>query len=333
MNHKVARCSFYLAFLFTALVFSGCENEALEDAASMDCSFKLDRLTAANGKLIIDDSYLHMTSANIKGLRDGSEDINASKNFTSTQGTVRLNGDDPLQPLRIPVPSGSYSQVTITLMLHQDNYALVLRDTVFGEPNNNGGNGGDDDGDGDDGDDDNGTGGNDTGGTGTGGTGGYTGGTGGYTGGTGGSDSGSAGGTGGNSGGSNGSAGRAGKTVDLADYLRHGKPSMLIAGTYTDGSTVIKVLVALDHSPVITFSSANTTPDTLVLNKNSSHAALASFNTAILFQHITPAIIESADLINYRGTAVFIHRDFNTTLFTAIDEKLQASASLQVSQE
>lgn len=307
------------------MAIPGCENESPDNIAEIKCSVTSKSLVAFTGNLVFDRAYVHLNKVEVSGTKNGIS-MNASTSFTQPEEFFFI-GDDPRQPIKVPIAEAIYGDPEVRLYFHRDPYVLQLKDTTYQDQVDNPTDDGESDDDESEGDSDNGESDGD-------------------------SDDGdqdddddsdeeeSDGDENDNDGDDDNDAedegeedddGRKsamkGKTVNLAEFISHAKPSIVLFGNLQTTQGPIKVFVAVDISSVRLTPELNS--DSLVVRKTNDISAQATFQPGLWFGSITQAEIMNSVLIDFKGeTVLFIHKDFNALLHAKITSAIEASTEL-----
>lgn len=119
------------------------------------------------------------------------------------------------------------------------------------------------------------------------------------------------------------------KTVDLAHFLAHAKPGIVLTGNYRSPSAAFTVMVAMGQLNKLVVSSSQIGKDSVVLSNNDLLEATAVFDLRKWFQNITADELEKALIILYKGQQIlFIHPEFNEALHSKISAMVQSSITL-----
>lgn len=117
--------------------------------------------------------------------------------------------------------------------------------------------------------------------------------------------------------------------VDLDGFFRNARPALVVFATYEgDNSTIQLILAATDVEKLSLHARQNDGTQVLLGPNN---AANVTFNPNQWFDSLTPSDIEAGSLQLYQGKEVlFIHKDYNTTLYEAIVSRLEPSTDLTI---
>lgn len=326
----------FFTLLILYLAFLGCENESPENIAEVRCTIAAKSLEALTGNLIFERGYVHLNKVEVSGTKNGVA-MNTSTSFIDPEQFFFI-GDDPRQPIKVPIAEAVYGNAEVSLYFFRDPYVLQIKDTTYLDPANpsdEGNSDNDDDGDEDEADDDEETdepaddneddededadednsdeesddddnnddeesdddNDNDNEGE----------------------DDDDNGGR---------KSTQKGKTVNLADFMDHASPPIVLLGNFKSPEANIKVLVAIDIA-TLRLKPGQGVSDSLVVRKTNEISAQATFQPGLWFGAITKSEILNASLINFRGeTVLFIHKDFNTALHAKIASAIEASTEL-----
>lgn len=116
---------------------------------------------------------------------------------------------------------------------------------------------------------------------------------------------------------------------DLDQFFRNATPGLVVMARYENNGRIINIVFAATNVPTISLTARQNDSFTLLLSKQ--NRAEISFDAGQWFQEVTPTDIESGKTQLYQGQEVlFIHRDFNSTLYEKLIARLPASAYLNV---
>ena len=111
---------------------------------------------------------------------------------------------------------------------------------------------------------------------------------------------------------------------DLADYFANAKPALSIQGTFHNRGKNMKVFVSV--SDITTLNIAAKQYDSPEIEVGDVNKAEIFFNPMVWFEGITTEAIESAPRVIYNNEeVVFIHRQFNGTLYKRIQDNIEDS--------
>jgi hypothetical protein len=362
--------------LFSLIILSlvCCEGEPIEQLGEVNAQITSANNGAFNNQLVFDRGYVHLTNVEVQGLKDGT--MKSAQTGFSEPEQFFFIGEDPRQPVKVPIAEATYDDPSVNLYFYHDPYVLQVRDTVYadypnggepGNPDNGGGNGDgngngngngdgdgddddgddgddgdgddddndndgddedddgdddddddddgddddddDDDGDDDDGDDEDDDGDDDDDRDDDG------------------DDDDDDGDDDRDDDDDDGRLQATGKTVNLIDFLLNGKPSIVLLGTYQQIGDTIQVIVALDMDPMQLRPSS---PDSMVVRRADQLFATATFQPGRWFDTVNQADLDEAYLINFRGrTVLFVHKDFNTSIYQKIIGNVHPTTQLE----
>jgi len=112
--------------------------------------------------------------------------------------------------------------------------------------------------------------------------------------------------------------------VDLDDFFRNAKPSIVVFGVYQHPSGAVDLIVAVTGIEKLVVSSA-----TGPIQLSANNSAIISFDPGRWFESITPGDIEAATIQTYQNRSVlFVHPGFNQSLYEKLVSQLEASAAV-----
>jgi hypothetical protein len=233
-----------LTLLFVLASIMGCEDEEPSTAATMECTMGLSSNAALQGKLTIEDAYLHILKIDLQAnSTTGGQSILSSEN-SDAESPIFLTGGDNMTPFHFDAQQGNYDPLILTLILRPDTYQLKITEEEGVPP-----------------------------------------------------------------------------TVDFADFLQNGKPSLAFAGKFTNRGQAVKVYIALNIPDKLIFPAAQKSQSLISLGKE--NRAKITLDPAVILQDITVQSLEAATMIEYLGQPlILIHPQFNSSLYNDIEARM-----------
>ena len=355
-----------ILILILAVLWSGCsDEEELPGSSQVKTTFQLENNSALGGSINIHQAFLKLESIAVSGARRGKNISGASHSVPADEPPYRLAESDSAQ-VTFTVRSRTYDLMDLHLSLFADEYKLVFTgqpmDHMPDPVDNTGAQDSDDgrqenpnQGDADE-DVDNGEGrsGNEDPGTGAQGDdegnddGNYEG------------DDNSNGHDNGNDGDDNdrekandheknrkdhekksknkgnenkGKGGRRSgnadsQSVDLDHFFQNARPGVAIFGTWDHNGEHINIVFVVTDPEVITVRAIQNNSFRIVLDEQDS--SIVSFDPEKWFEGISINDLQSASMLTYQGQPViFVHKNFNTTLFEKLFSRFIQSAQFR----
>ncbi len=117
--------------------------------------------------------------------------------------------------------------------------------------------------------------------------------------------------------------------VDLDGFFRNARPALVVFAMYEGDNSTIQLIFAATDVEKLSLHARQNDGTQVLLGPN--NAAKVTFNPNQWFDSLTPADIEAGSLQLYHGKEVlFIHKDYNTTLYEAIVSRLEPSTDLTI---
>lgn len=120
-----------------------------------------------------------------------------------------------------------------------------------------------------------------------------------------------------------------GEVVDLDGFFQNARPALVVFATYTSDNSTVRLIFTVTDISKLSLPAQQDDGSRILLGPDNT--AKITFDANQWFDSIKPADIEAGSLQMYQGQEVlFIHKDYNTTLYEAIASRLESSAKLTV---
>jgi hypothetical protein len=124
-----------LVLLFVIAIFTQCEKEEPSTEASIEATVALYTNAAMQGKLTIEQAYIHPLQIDFTAKRTDGNQFTFAYTNTSEDKKVRLVGSTTAETLfTIPAQQGRFDPIDVMITLQQDPYQLVVTPGIDGNP-------------------------------------------------------------------------------------------------------------------------------------------------------------------------------------------------------
>lgn len=123
-------------------------------------------------------------------------------------------------------------------------------------------------------------------------------------------------------------AGNENGIIDLQHFFQNAKPALVIFGTYNYNNQPLKVIFAVTSLEKITVRATQDDSYNVILTLR--NFADISIDPEAMFSSVSSTDIESGSRQTYQGQQVlFIHKDYNASLYDRLLSKLEASTTIE----